>query len=300
METPVALLVFNRPHTTQKLFKAIRQAKPKKLFIIADGPRKDKPKESLLCEETRAIFSQIDWKCEVYKRYSDVNIGLKENVSSGINWVFENTEKAIILEDDCLPTPDFFKFCEENLDRYQHDKRIMMICGTNLLGEWKPNCQSYHFSYHQHCWGWATWKRAWSYYDSEMSLWKKECFQNQLKHLVGNHQRYLSYKNRFDNVYTNKVSSWAIRWHYSCLTQSGMSIIPAVNLITNIGFGEDATNTQSKDLRAFLPTRKMQFPLQLPETVIRDIDYEDKIFTRHGTRRRKKISRLFKRIFEKK
>ena len=115
LNTPVAFLIFNRPHTTQRVFAEIAKARPPKLLVVADGPRNDRPGEAELCAQTRAIIDQVDWDCEVLTHYADKNMGCKKRIASGIDWVFTQVEEAIILEDDCLPEASFFQFCEENL-----------------------------------------------------------------------------------------------------------------------------------------------------------------------------------------
>ncbi|MEW6491011.1 MAG: glycosyltransferase family 2 protein, partial [Cyanobacteriota bacterium] len=164
MKTPVVFIIFNRPDTTQKVFEAIRQAHPPLLFVIADGPRPNKPGEDQKCAATRAIIDQVDWDCEVLTNYSEINLGCERRVSSGLNWVFDTVEEAIILEDDCLPHPTFFSFCEELLDYYRNDQRVMVITGQNVQFGRKRTDYTYYFSRYNHCWGWASWRRAWRSY----------------------------------------------------------------------------------------------------------------------------------------
>lgn len=171
LNVPVLLLIFNRPDTTQRVFHEIRGASPLQLFISADGPRENKPGEFEKCQITRDIVRQVDWDCEVYTNFRDKNLGCKIAVSSAIDWFFENVEEGIILEDDCLPSFSFFRFCEELLEKYRDDERIMQIGGTNLLSEWQRSDDSYYFSKYGAIWGWATWRRAWQYYDVNMKLW---------------------------------------------------------------------------------------------------------------------------------
>jgi hypothetical protein len=171
METPIAFFIFNRPHLTQKVFDAIRQAQPKILLVVADGSRFDRADETELCAQTRAVIKQVDWDCQVLTNFSETNLGCKRRVSSGLNWVFETVEEAIILEDDCLPHPTFFPFCETLLDYYRHDSRIMNISGENFQFGRQRTQDSYYFSRYNHCWGWASWRRAWNNYDVEMQLW---------------------------------------------------------------------------------------------------------------------------------
>lgn len=275
MKTPVVLILFKRADTTRKVFDVIRQAKPEKLFLIADGPRANHSDDVISCQETRSVVSEVDWDCSVLKNFSDVNMGLKDRVSSGLNWVFDTVDRAIILEDDCVPDLSFFQFCEELLEQYQHDERVMMLTGTNILGQWKSDQQSYHFSYYASCWGWATWKRAWQFYDINMKLWPLPEAQNSIRNIIANEEQYLICKGFFDAVYSNRVNSWAYRWFFSRLLQSGLVISPSQNLISNIGFSQEGTNTkQDKKGVANLSTCPISFPLKDPCGVVVDREYD--------------------------
>ena len=171
LETPVAFLVFNRPHTTDKVFSEIAAANPRKLLIVADGPRPDQPGEAERCVAVRAIVDRVDWDCEVLTNYSDINLGCKARISSGLDWVFDTVEEAIVLEDDCLPHPSFFRFCEELLVKYRDDERIAQIGGVNFQSGRRRTNYSYYFSRYAHIWGWATWRRAWRHYDVALKAW---------------------------------------------------------------------------------------------------------------------------------
>jgi hypothetical protein len=293
IKTPVAFIIFKRPDTTEKVFEAIRQAKPPKLLIIADGPRADKPGEAEKCAATRAIIDRVDWDCEVLKNYTDVNMGCKRRVSSGLDWVFNTVEEAIILEDDCLPHPTFFRFCEELLEKYRDDKRIMTIGGTNLFIEWKSNIQSYYFSNYFHCWGWATWKRVWNYYDVDMKLWSDPKVKERVRAVIADNRQYFNRKKHLDNTYSGKVDSWDHQFFFMCLAHSGLSIRPSVNLISNLGFTKEATHTTVSDPRSNLPLCSMTFPLKEPLDIV--VDRE------HDYRQYKKVwqQSLSKRIFNK-
>lgn len=296
LEVPVVFLIFKRPETTEKVFQKIRAAKPKTLFVIADGSRPDRLGEAELCEATRKIVEKVDWDCDLQKNFSDVNMGLRERVASGLTWVFNQVDEAIILEDDCLPNLSFFQFCEECLCKYREDERIMMVCGTNLLGEWKADTQSYCFSYHSHCWGWATWRRAWQHYDPEMNLWLNSEIKERIKDVVCDRKRFEIYQKQFDAVYSNKINSWALRWLCARLSQSGLAIIPSRNLISNIGFGENATNTFTRDSRSKLSTYNLVFPLKHPLCVARDKGYETACMRRHDGLSKSIFGRIARKI----
>jgi hypothetical protein len=274
--TPVALIIFRRPDETAKVIEALRLVRPKQLFVIADGPRLEQPDEIDRCKATRAVIDQVDWDCDIHKNYADVNMGLKHRVSTGLDWVFNTVEEAIILEDDCLPDPTFFRFCGELLEKYRNDERIMMIGGTNVLREWKSTTQSYCFSYFNSCWGWASWRRAWQHYDIEMKLWQDPEVRKKIEMLLANDKHYRSCENMFNRVYNDEINSWALRWFFARLANAGVSITPSVNLISNIGFNKEATHHKSNaDRLASLPLSSMGFPLKAPAEVIVDRDYEN-------------------------
>jgi hypothetical protein len=281
MQTPVAFLVFNRPDQTKKVFEAIRKAKPEKLLVVADGPRKERSGEAEKCNAVRTVVEQIDWNCEVLRNYSEINLGCKRRVSTGIDWIFEQVEEAIILEDDCLPHPTFFSFCEELLGRYKDDERIMMISGTNYLNEWKPTVQSYHFSYYGGIWGWASWRRAWKYYDVAMKLWSEAEVKDRVRDILCDEAQYKARSEIFDKTFAGEIDTWDYQWSFARLSQSGLSIVPSVNLISNIGFGQDATHTTSNTVTlSNLLTSDLRLPLAFSQVVAVDRDYDRKLFER--------------------
>ncbi len=271
LNTPVVLIIFNRPDTTQKVFKSIRQAKPPMLLVIADGHRLEKPEDVEKCAATRAIIEQVDWECKVFKNYADVNLGCKKRVSSGLNWVFEIVEEAIILEDDCLPHPTFFRFCEELLLRYHNDERIMTISGNNFQFGRKRTEDSYYFSLYNHCWGWATWRRAWQHYDIEMKLWSIVSQGGWLKDILKSPSSVKYWHKIFQSTYNEKINSWAYCWTFACWVQSGLSILPNVNLVSNIGFTSEATHTKKNERVGNLAVEAMNFPIQHPHFIVRDV-----------------------------
>ncbi len=201
MGTPIVLIIFNRPETTKQVFAAVANAKPAQLFIIADGPRTDRPDDLGKCAAARKITERIDWNCEVYRNYSDVNLGCGHRPATGITWAFEKVEEAIILEDDCVPDPTFFRFCEELLEKYRYDERIMMIGGRNNLPSDKQHRCSYHYARIPNCWGWATWRRAWQYHDMELKLWAELRNTRWLSDVFGNEAAVTHWSSKFDRAY---------------------------------------------------------------------------------------------------
>lgn len=275
LTTPVAFLVFNRPDTTRMVFEEIRRARPPKLLVVADGPRADKAGEAEKCETVRGIIDSVDWPCEILRNYSKVNLGCKVRVSSGIDWVFEQVEEAIILEDDCLPHPTFFRFCEELLIKYRHDMRIGMISGNNFQFGRKRTNYSYYFSRHFHIWGWASWARAWKNYDVEMRLWPEISNGNWLKDIIKSRRDIKLWNNIFCSVYENKINTWDFQWTFSCLINNSLSILPNINLVSNIGFNAESTHTLQKNSFSNMNTEQMHFPFNEPPFVIADSDADN-------------------------
>lgn len=269
---PVAFLIFNRPETTQKVFKEIRNVQPPKLLIVADGPRSDRT-EVERCNAARAIVDQIDWPCEILKNYSTDNLGCRRRISSGLDWVFKNVEEAIILEDDCLPHPSFFRFCEELLNRYRDDERVMMISGDNFQFGRRQKGYSYYFSLYTHIWGWASWSRAWKQYDVDMRHWAliPDRF-NWLKERVIDRRSAAFWEKVFNAVSSGDINTWDFQWTFSCWLHNGLAIMPDENLISNIGFSEDATHTSFNSPYASMPTVALEFPLTHPPLVMRDFN----------------------------
>ncbi|QKD83051.1 glycosyltransferase family 2 protein [Thermoleptolyngbya sichuanensis A183] len=275
MKKAVAIIIFNRPDKTLKVLDKIRQAKPEKLFVIADGPRSENINDAKRCSQTRAIIDQVDWECEILKNYSEHNLGCGKRVASGLDWVFSLVDEAIILEDDCVPHSSFFSFCEELLDRYRDDARVMSICGKNVQFGRNSTKFSYYFSRYAHCWGWATWSRAWKYFDYDMLNWEMVKSENLLEDILGDSRSVGYWTSIFQSVYERRYqsASWAYRWLLSSWLQNGLSILPGVNLVSNIGFGEDATHTTTTSERsqyANMQTETMQFPLKHPPYLIRN------------------------------
>ncbi|MBT9168466.1 MAG: hypothetical protein DDT22_00506 [candidate division WS2 bacterium] len=264
LKTPVVFLIFNRPDTTEKVFEEIRRARPPKLLVVADGPRSDKLGEAEKCKAARAIVERVDWSCDVLTNYSDTNLGCKRRVSSGLDWVFDNVEEAIILEDDCLPHPTFFHFCEELLERYSDDERIMMISGDNFqFGRKRTQC-SYYFSRYNHIWGWASWRRAWKHYDVNMKLWPEIRDGKWLDDIFCNKNTVRYWRKIFENVYQGKIDTWDYQWTFACWVQGGLSILPNSNLISNIGFGPNSTHTTEESEFSNMQIEPVNFPVNFP------------------------------------
>ena len=266
LDTPVALFLFNRPELTCRVFERIREARPRRLLLIADGPRHDADRPR--CAAAREVVAQIDWPCDVERHFSEQNLGCRVRMSSGLDWVFRRTERAILLEDDCLPDGSFFPYCQELLDRYADDPRIGMISGDNFQGGGRRTPFSYYFSNIPHIWGWATWRRVWKHYDVAMSRWPALRETDWLNSLFPHPKIAAAYRHTFDQTHAGRIDTWDHQFAFMLWSRRQLSILPETNLIQNIGFAPDATHTRNPaSPDAALPTEPLNFPLRHPPGV---------------------------------
>lgn len=271
LKTAVLFLIFNRPDITKQVFEAIRKAQPPRLYVAADGPRAEKAGEAEKVEQVRRIATQVGWDCWVKTLVREKNLGCRVAVSSAIDWFFENEEEGIILEDDCLPSQSFFWFCQELLERYRNDERIMAVSGNNFQFGKRRTEFSYYFSRYNHCWGWASWRRAWRYYDKGMENWPFIRDNGYLYDILQDRRSVKYWAQIFETAYRGEVDSWAYRWSFSCWVQNGLTALANVNLVSNIGFSEDATHTTGKGSPySKMPAFDLSFPLKHPKLMIRD------------------------------
>jgi hypothetical protein len=241
--TPILFLVFNRPDFTRQVFEEIRRARPTKLFVAADGPREGHPEDIDLCRQTQDLI-RVDWDCDVQMDLRPKNRGAKYGVSRAIDWFFENVEEGIILEDDCLPDPSFFRFCQGLLAHYRNDTRVMHISGTNLQYGQKRGDGSYYFSRYMRCWGWASWRRAWTSFDVDLKTLPRFLEQRQLRNVLTSRAMRRYWRLTFEKVARGEITTvWDFQWTYAIFSQNGLCIIPNLNLVTNLGWGPWATNT---------------------------------------------------------
>lgn len=242
VKTPVLFIIFNRPETTRRVFDVIRKYKPTELYIAADGPREGKLGEKEKCEEARKITEKINWPCKVKRLYRDRNLGCKYGPYTAINWFFENVEEGIILEDDCFPDISFFDFCHNLLRKYRNNSKIMHITGDNFQngihrGE---SGASYYFSKYPNTWGWATWRRAWKNYSIKIDTSNKK-YSNWFSGMKLLEKIY--WASQFYCVNSNLLDAWDYQWLFTVLSNKSLCVVPNVNLVKNIGDGQDATHT---------------------------------------------------------
>lgn len=268
---PILFLIFNRPRETELVFEQIRKSRPSKLYIASDGPRESNPEDRHKVLEARAVVSRIDWPCEVRTLYRDSNLGCKRAVESALTWLFEHEEEGVILEDDCLPSPDFFVFCNELLDRYRHDERVWVITGNNFQQGKKRGDASYYFSSFPHSWGWATWRRCWIEHDPEMKEWHKLDESASFFRALPQKKARRHFLDLFLDVSgTLNKSIWDYPWTATVWRHSGLTATPNVNLVSNIGFGEDSTHTRDGNSPlSNIPSEELG-PLQHPDSIALD------------------------------
>ena len=296
LETPVAMMIFNRPEVTARVFAEVRRARPRQLFIVGDGARPDRPGEEVQVALTREAATQVDWPCDLQTLFADQNMGCKPRVASGLAWVFQQVEEAIILEDDCLPHPSFFGYCQELLDRYRDDQRVGAISGDNFQNGISRTPHSYYFSKYFHCWGWASWRRTWQNFDIEMKSWPQFRDREGLATVADSATEAWYWKRLFNEQYSglSNTSSWAYPWLYSGWTQNALTILPDVNLISNIGFSGAGTHCTDADNRfADLPVQDVG-PIDHPELVFRCVEADQYTFERNYYR--DSLSRRARRI----
>lgn len=275
---PILFLVFNRLDTTREVFQTIRQAKPAKLYVGCDGPRKSKEGESKKVADVRDfILSNVDWGCEVKTLFRDENVGSREAVSGAIDWFFDNEEAGIILEDDCLPHQSFFPYCGELLDRYKSDERIMCISGNNFKPGKFETENSYFFSEMPLTWGWATWRRAWVLFRDAVPLY--QATRNRKLKLSANQRASDMWWRRIDKTIRKEVDAWDYLWTFVILANNGLTVIPKNNLVQNIGIGHaQASNTMKVKKIYMLPADEIHFPLTHPLVIRSNYRFEEAMY----------------------
>lgn len=296
LKVPVVFIIYKRLETTIRVWEIISKIKPSKLYVIADGPRCNE--EKLKCSEVRNfVEDNIDWDCELIKVYSDTNLGCAKRIQTGLDCVFENEEMAIILEDDTLPDPSFFNFCEELLERYKDDKRVAHISGCNLHSNAVNLKESYCFSSIVNIWGWATWKRAWIHYDINMPSWDNEDKESFISHWCQDRKSRKGIHKMFDLHCNNEDPwTWDSQWVYACWKMNGLSIVPSRNLVSNLGIGPDASNTKQRVRINMFPFKIecMTYPLDHPSVILnRKFDFSY-YFKSRSTPYKKFVNKLIK------
>ena len=280
MNKAVLLCGFVRYDAISRVFEAVRSARPPRLYLATDGPRAGREDDAANVLKVQSLAEQVDWPCEVKTLFRENNLGCRAAMSGAIDWFFENEESGIILEDDCLPGMDFFRFCEELLDRYRDDERIMMIGGTNFMPEVKLD-YSYHFSRLCSIWGWATWRRAWCKYDEKMLGFERLGKENFFSDLATSLPARIWLKWMYDRERKRDRGSWAIPWNCSVWQQNAVAILPSVNLVRNIGFDCRGSNTvDENNMFSKLEIMELNWPLAHPEHLIVSREWDRRYYRR--------------------
>lgn len=282
LNTAVLFLVFNRLDTTKQVFAAIKEAKPPRLYIAADGARESKIDDIEKVTAVRDfITANIDWKCEVRTLFREQNLACKTAISAAIDWFFETEEMGIILEDDCLPSQSFFWFCEELLEKYNNDMRIWHIGGNNFGSTSKKSRSDYVFIRYPQVWGWATWKTRWVSYDKDLTHFDQSQYALlSMKDTLGlTYNEALSLKERNLQSAAGLIDAWDYQWQAIVNLNHGICVVPTINLISNLGDGADATHTVGDSERTHLPIGDISSPFRHPKSFF--IDYTmERLFKR--------------------
>jgi len=266
LSAPVALVMFNRPDLTIRVAQRILDASPSALYLIADGPRPTHPEDGGLCEQTRDAVLSLPWQCPVHTLFAESNLGLRARVSSGLDWLFSHVDEAIIMEDDCLADETFFPYATELLAKYAADSQVGVISGNNFLRGTRVSDDSYFFSSDVRIWGWATWARVWKDFSSEGLdySWQGDEARAVVKAIPSPGRRKALLR---DAERAHRINSWALPFVLHCAKRGYLSVVPEVNLVTNVGFGARSTHTKFESFTAEVGVEPMTFPLRHPSKV---------------------------------
>lgn len=284
-QVPVLLIAFNRPDTTIRVMETLEKVRPQKLYVAIDGPRESRPQEAKAVQEVIAIVQNVSWDCETEYLVRPQNVGCKLGVSGAISWVFEHEEKAIIIEDDIIAVPSFFNFAEVLLDRYQTDERIAMISANNYTPLPRPG-QDYLLSQYGHIWGWATWKRVWDSFDVAVPE-IHEAVKNNFSEIdfasKAAKRHSIRYFKKLAKTLQNKTeNTWDSQFTYFRFHNHLLSIVPRVNLASNIGeeSSRDDTN-HSKPMEHYYESDTKFALAQHPDHLEWDKKYDTHHFENH-------------------
>lgn len=295
MKSPILFLIFNRPDTTEQVFEEIRKAQPPRIYIAADGARSNRPGEKELCEKTRLITQKVDWDCDVKTLFRTENLGCGKAVSQAITWFFDNEPEGIILEDDILPHPDFFPYCDELLEKYRNDENIQLITGRNNFFNDYTSDHSYYMSSYFHIWGWASWRRVWNTYEFDAARLSKEIFMQKIESRLP--RKGASYWSAiFDMMSNHGCDTWDYQLYFNQILNDRFTIIPYSNLTQNIGFGEKATHTATTDVRQILHKGDKILPLRHPVGIMEDKSADVVHMKNMGLYKRSILSRIFNKL----
>ena len=298
INSPIVLICFNRPNETKKVLNKIKSIRPQKLFIIMDGPRKNNVKDKINCKKVEKIVSNLQLSCKILKNFSNKNLGLKKRIKTGLNWVFTKTDKAIILEDDCLPRKDFFYFCDNLLEYYKYSKKVRFITGNNFQNKNYKFVNSYYFSKYSHIWGWATWRDSWKLYKDNDLTWEKYLNSKKFEEICPKIIERRYWRSMFQKVRKGKLKSWSLYFLFSLWKAKGLTATPKFNLVRNLGFNKKGTNTKNMDIFLNNKYLKLGKDLNHPNEILQNISADNYVFNNvYNTSLSKKISNLIFKFF---
>lgn len=273
VQSPILLVGFIRYDSICRVFDAIKDVKPTHLYFAVDGPRPDNLVDIEKSSLVKSIADKIDWECQLKTNFREKNLGCGPGVKDAIDWFFSFEESGIILEDDVVPTNSFFRYCDELLEEYKNDQRIGMISGNNHFNQ-HPENESYFFSKYMGCWGWATWKRAWENMNHEMTWKNSEYRESVIENKGHNFKSNRMWNAKINLIENNQVSAWDWQWYFSLAAQNQLCIFPCKNLVSNIGFGDDATHTSGNIKSEYTTSYEIEFPLIHPKFVVPFLNYD--------------------------
>lgn len=298
-KTPVLIIAFNRPDLLEQTFAKVRMVQPPHLYIAVDGPRPDHDGEYEKVKECQSFAKKVDWPCEVHTLFREENVGCGRGPAEAISWAFESTERLIILEDDCVASTSFFRFCDEMLERYNNDERVWLISGRSHQSKSKYfNRQDYIFSHYAHTCGWATWKQCWNQFDIMMSDAPQFLEMGGALNVLASKEQGEYYNRRFLQTFKHidkeVTHSWDFQWVYAYMKNGGLGVVPCKNLIKNIGAYGTHTSKESKVLD--MEAEELPDQLRHPLFVIKDNGYDVLHFHNHIYRNRGLWRRIMKKI----
>jgi len=298
LKPPAMLIVaWRRPELLRQLIASIRCSQPRCVYIAFDAARSGCPEESEKVAESRHVVeTEIDWDCKLERKFSENHQGCRLGVSRAISWFFENVDEGIILEDDCVAHADFFSFCAELLERYRNDERVACITGNNFQAGARRGGSSYYFSKYPHCWGWATWRRAWQHYSADFGFWPSWKRSKDWRARMKDSRERHHWETVFENVYTGQTDSWALPWMASVWRAGGLTATPQVNLVTNIGFGPEATHTKQSGSRLSIPSEGLGNHIVDPNEICAHEEADRYVFETVFARKAAKRNSMAQRI----
>lgn len=292
---PVLFIIFNRPDTTQKVFDRIRQATPERLYVVSDAARTDRVGEEELVNAARDIIEQqVDWDCKVSRHYAKNNLGCGVNVSQGITWFFQHEEAGIILEDDCLPSPVFFDFCSDMLNKHADSERVMHISGSRYNEEFEIE-DDFFYSQYAHIWGWATWRRSWQHFQLDPPELRDGVHVKHVHSLFSTKKERDFWKVKLRKGVLPKLKNqWGVQWQYAVSQKSGLCVTPKENLISNIG--AEGVHTHSGNQFLFRKVSENFGWERQPGNESRNAAFDDYHFSHHFKPYRSLVSRILKKL----